>query len=332
MKNTLNTVVVATFVAIVITASGIASAAGNFVAVSLPKGVSIEIPKNWVVLSGNQRVTLDSAVESRLDLSGIDFARSDLPFAANLYDDGGKTIGILNIRYYPALDITQADARAATTQEVVEFDAILKENMLKSLKAFNITVTSWNGTRMTSINGITIFLTEYQRNALVDTGEFRVRLARVFSGDQSFTLTVSYHESAAILLQPITDRIISSLTVDHIAQSNSVVGVPSTEVTPKNTTIMETVYGEQWWLMLMYSFLITYSVGLAPPLLIRFAVMRRPMSKGWAIGTVALLWAVNIVLFTALGSQSKSHGALVLVAFLSYAILRKGLKKQTELA
>lgn len=92
---------------------------------------------------------------------------------------------------------------------------------------------------------------------------------------------------------------------------------------------MTDLYGEQWGLVMLLSFLFTWSIGLLPPLLIRFAFTRRPIGKGWAIGTVAMLWAFNVVLFTALGSQSKTHGALVLVAFVSYAILRKGAKNKT---
>lgn len=86
---------------------------------------------------------------------------------------------------------------------------------------------------------------------------------------------------------------------------------------------MTELYGEQWGLVLFLSFLFTWGIGLTPPLLIRFAFMRRPIGKGWAVGIVTLFWMLNIGLFTALGSQSKSHGALALVAFVSYAILRK---------
>ncbi|HDS05873.1 MAG TPA: hypothetical protein ENN95_02405 [Deltaproteobacteria bacterium] len=94
------------------------------------------------------------------------------------------------------------------------------------------------------------------------------------------------------------------------------------------SAVMANLYGEQWGLALFLSFLFTWGVGLVPPLLIRFAILCRPIGKGWAIGVVALFWVFNIVLFTALGSQSKSHVALALVALASYAILRKGAKKQ----
>lgn len=226
-------------------AHGVVSATGNFARINLPKGVSIELPKNWVVLAGNQRITLDSAVESGLDLSGIEQEDSELPFAANYYDDKGNTLGILNIRYYPQLELTQIDARSANKQDVKELDAALKENMIPAMKSFGITVSSWVGTQKFSINGITAFVTEYKRKSLKGSGDFRVRLVRVLAADKSFTLTVSYHESVSFLLKPITNRIINSLNVEGVRKSSvtksSDINTPST-----NSSVMEDLYGEQW--------------------------------------------------------------------------------------
>lgn len=122
-------------------------------------------------------------------------------------------------------------------------------------------------------------------------------------------------------------KITNSLNLEGVIKSSGTDAVTINGIS-HGSVVMEFLYGEQWGLVLFLSFLLTWGVGLAPPLLIRFAFMRRPIGKGWAIGIVALFWVFNIVLFTALGSQSKSHGALALVAFVSYAILRKGAKKQ----
>ncbi|HOQ04283.1 MAG TPA: hypothetical protein PKY88_03595 [Anaerohalosphaeraceae bacterium] len=89
-------------------------------------------------------------------------------------------------------------------------------------------------------------------------------------------------------------------------------------------SIMEIAFGEYWWITLIVSAILTWGVGLAPPLLIRFAFLRRPISKGWAIGIVVFFWVINIMFFTAIGSKSETHTALFLVAWASYAILRKG--------
>jgi len=303
----------------------------NFVTVTLPKNVSLQLPNHWVIFSNNQRITLNTHVKSVLSLSGIKLPTSELPLAANYYDDHGNTIGILNVRYYPQLDLSQADARSATNQDVKELDATLKESATKEMKAFGGSITSWRGTSKSEINEITVFITEYHRASMKGSGDFRVRLIRVFDGDRSFTLTVSYLESASTILQPMTDQIIGSLRLsgiqDHAketpgAQSSERLDTPS---------IMSALYGEQWGLVLVLSLLITWGIGLTPPLLVRFVLMRRPIGKGWAISIVAFFWVFNIVLFTALASQSKFHGALVIVAFVSYAIMRKGAKKETAI-
>jgi hypothetical protein len=79
-------------------------------------------------------------------------------------------------------------------------------------------------------------------------------------------------------------------------------------------------------LNIVASIILTWVIGLAPPLVIRYAILKRPMNKWPAIGTCASFWILNVILFTALGSQSKTHAALGLVAFASYWLLRKAEK------
>jgi hypothetical protein len=77
--------------------------------------------------------------------------------------------------------------------------------------------------------------------------------------------------------------------------------------------------------MLLVSFLLTWGIGLTPPLLIRYAILRRPLLNKFSAGAIAGgFLIVNIVIFTALGSKSKTNGALMLVCFASYYILRQG--------
>jgi len=109
---------------------------------------------------------------------------------------------------------------------------------------------------------------------------------------------------------------------------NSIVIHDKWEKTVGITDILSEMYGEYWVITLIISVIFTWGIGLTPPLLIRFAFLRRPISKGWAIGTVGLFLFINIVLFTAMGSKSETHAALFFVAWASYAILRKGAKKQ----
>lgn len=78
------------------------------------------------------------------------------------------------------------------------------------------------------------------------------------------------------------------------------------------------------------SIILTWGIGLAPPIVIRYAILKRPMNKWPAIGTCGAFWLFNVILFTALGSKSKTHAALTLVAFVSYWILRKARKAKEQ--
>jgi len=192
---------------------GVVGATGNFVSIHLPKHVSIELPRNWTAISNNQRITLDTLVQSKRELAGASDPSSDLNFAANYYDDSGTTAAIFNIRYYPDIDVTQADSRAASKSDTAELDGALKAEMIPAMQQFGMTVLSWMGTKKQSINGIVAFITEYRRASLRQGSPFRVRLVRVLNGGRSFTVTISYREDQKFFLRPICDRVIQSLRI-----------------------------------------------------------------------------------------------------------------------
>ena len=184
----------------------------NYKTINLPKGVSIDVPINWQVMSNNQRITLDAYVETLYE--PID---SDFPFAANYYNDNGKVDALLNIRYYPWIEITQKEVISATSDEVEFLDSVLHENISLSMKAVDGKILSWHGTKKEYINGVMTLLTEYRRYSGISISDARVRLVRVINGNKSFTLTVSYNDTlqSSFMLEGITNRIIESLSLSN---------------------------------------------------------------------------------------------------------------------
>jgi len=75
-------------------------------------------------------------------------------------------------------------------------------------------------------------------------------------------------------------------------------------------------------------------------LIIRFLIVRRPISKWWAIGTAMGFFFMNTILFIilnkviadAVGSLPRMHNpmATILIAFVSYFILRKKLRRKSQ--
>jgi hypothetical protein len=74
---------------------------------------------------------------------------------------------------------------------------------------------------------------------------------------------------------------------------------------------------------IVFSIILTWGWGLAAPLVLRYAVLKRSLDRTIAFFIVGGLWLLNIFVFTALGSKSRSHAALFFVAAVSYWILTK---------
>lgn len=73
----------------------------------------------------------------------------------------------------------------------------------------------------------------------------------------------------------------------------------------------------------LVSLIITWAIGLTPPLVIQFLVTKKPISKGKAIALSVAFYFINFVIFFALGSKSQSHIALFLIGYASYYIYTK---------
>lgn len=76
------------------------------------------------------------------------------------------------------------------------------------------------------------------------------------------------------------------------------------------------------FLDIVIGFVLTWILGLLPPYLIRFRILKRPMSVWPAVGVCIILWITGLVFWEALGSHSITHGAVMLVAVISYFVLR----------
>lgn len=184
--------------------------------IKLPLGVQMELPRDWHVLSRNQRVPLDSiAPAGSIRATHFD-ASGDRGFTAHYYDQPGRLMASVQMGFFKALDFTQAEVRGASAGEISEIDAFLHASTTDAGRSGGYSILSWQGTSRQTLNGLTAFVSEYSRSVLKDAGSFRVRMVRVFDGPRSFTLSVSHREGAGDL-PSICDRVIASLeTVSRV--------------------------------------------------------------------------------------------------------------------
>ncbi|MBW8001053.1 MAG: ABC transporter permease [Planctomycetes bacterium] len=71
------------------------------------------------------------------------------------------------------------------------------------------------------------------------------------------------------------------------------------------------------FLWLLFSILVTWVIGLSSVILIRYVLLRRPLSRKISILLATFFWVVNIVIFILLGSKSGTHVSLFIVYLIS---------------
>ena len=121
------------------------------------------------------------------------------------------------------------------------------------------------------------------------------------------------------------DSIIHYLTRKGGITSGSASLVPN-NVQPKKDTIGSSSIAVLLVDHLGQNFLVsviwTWLIGLFPSLLIRFVLLKRPLSTWPAFFVAALFWALQFASAVALKTSPKSHSALFFVGLASFYILR----------
>lgn len=128
-----------------------------------------------------------------------------------------------------------------------------------------------------------------------------------------------------ILTEPILYESLSSFQFeDWDTQNVAITNNDSTNTASQNTD------SDNIFTVLAISFFLTWGIGLSVPLIIRFAIVKKPIKKNTSITIVIILWLINLFIFDTLGSESKTHAALFLVAIVSYYILHKGFAEEKK--
>jgi hypothetical protein len=176
-------------------------------------------------------------------------------------------------------------------------------------------ILQWDAPSVELINGMQAMRLSYRRQ-MKDNPPVRVATYIFQNYDRMHQLTMSYRESERNRWLSDFPTILSSFRITNIRGP-----------TVSADTPMELPFADNWILNLILSAILTWAIGLFPPLLTRFAILKRPMSKISAILFVVIFWFINITVFISLGSQSKTHSALFFVAIASYYVLRSGSRK-----
>ena len=181
----------------------------RFARLKLPLGVSVEIPKNWWLLSGDINTNIETMSEAAMNLSGIELPK-------------GKRVNLLRANSMPkttyatiAINATDSemnpnDLKNASEKEISKFAPTAKE-MQEALSSQNMQILDFYRVRREFVGKHPALVIEYKRSGV--QGPVIVQMTRIFLGEKEVSLNLSYRESEGQLWKPIIQYIRKSFTV-----------------------------------------------------------------------------------------------------------------------
>ena len=136
----------------------------NFVTFKLPRGVEVQIPKDWWLLGSEHLRLGETTVEAAMDLSGMALPEGQkiALIAANSLPK--STYAAIRINSSTPPSMTRAELARVTPADVAEMGREMQQNFQKLLALQGIPLLEFLGTRVDKLAGYPAIVTEYRRS------------------------------------------------------------------------------------------------------------------------------------------------------------------------
>lgn len=179
----------------------------NYQRVSIGEGISIEVPKHWIVHSNAEKRNFAAAAEASSRGAGIDNEhtadKATLLAVSALPTPSGAKIRVSVIR---PPEFTGAELAATTAKELKESRADWLSAMSKNVSATGSKLLALDTPRVEVINGQASLLVEYRRTDPRSPSPWTVRMYQIPVADKMILFTISHRESDAAIFKPVLDH------------------------------------------------------------------------------------------------------------------------------
>jgi hypothetical protein len=184
----------------------------RFSLVTLPLGVSIQVPKNWRLLGAEINATLETAGEAGTKLAGITMPRGQKVNLFRANSNPPTTYASIAINATDS-EMSPADMMAASDAEIAELGESMHRMFEQSFAKQNLRVIRFDGVRREILDGHPSLIIHYVRSG--PQGPVVVQMTRLLIGEKEISLNLSYRQSEANLWKPIIDYIRSTFRVSQ---------------------------------------------------------------------------------------------------------------------
>lgn len=190
-----------------------AQSSSNFRSVKLPRGIELQIPKDWWLLGADLNRAIETSAEAALDLSGIGLSEGDDTNLIAANSMPRSTYAAVRVDSTVSPSVSPSDFASMTAMDVREMENLVRQLLLEMLPLQGNQLLEFLGSRIEKISGHPAFITEYRRSG--PKGPVFVQINQIFTSSQEIRINLSYRESEIALWKPVLGKIRKSIVVRH---------------------------------------------------------------------------------------------------------------------
>lgn len=181
----------------------------RFVSVTLPLGVSLDLPRSWRILDAGENEVIQTGAEAALNLSGeaTDWSSNELLLAANSMPLTTYAAVRLNAVSPPIVD--PAEARSLTAEDVAYLGHEIVKSAKELLPRSGLYVLDDLGAQVVFVGVHPSLNVAYRRTG--PKGPVIVHIVQVYGPSTTLKVNLSYRESEQVLWLATLRRIAASL-------------------------------------------------------------------------------------------------------------------------
>lgn len=180
----------------------------QYVRAQLGYGASIDIPRSWKVMRGNEMLAIENTVGAAIDLSGYTkLAEGTESLLVSTFPDPRLYAGV-TVTTTAIAGATRASVSALTDAQVKSMESTIRQGMETMLIRLGSKASDWTPMEKVFLGDRTVLHMSYIRTS--DTGDRRVCLYKIFGTGRIFDLALSTSLAHESTNQLILSRIATS--------------------------------------------------------------------------------------------------------------------------
>lgn len=187
------------------------AAGSNFVTVKLPRGIELQVPDNWRLLSASEHKMINTSNEALGEDMGLNdpasknvnlFAANSVPvttYASVRVDSDTNVVG------------SPSDITDLTADELQSFQDEMLKGVRQVLQKQGYQLVRFTGVRRSVISGYPALTTAYRRSS--SQGPVLVNVVQIFTPAQDIHINLAYRVSEEAIWKPVMSKVARSIVI-----------------------------------------------------------------------------------------------------------------------